>query len=103
MVRIDVRLLDGNETVSEERHGLLVSAYADKSIRRQVIVLVNRSEVERVVAIPSATASTLTTYVTSATLDLQKQAAGQHTVPIPRRSVVTVVVDEGSPLTTKPQ
>jgi O-glycosyl hydrolase len=93
MVRIAANLLDGNEAVSEQCRGLMVSAYADKRTQRQVIVFVNCGGEDRSVAIPTTKGSAIAAYVTSETLDLQKQTAGKDAIAIPRRSVVTVVLD----------
>jgi molybdopterin-binding protein len=71
----------------------MVSAYANKRTQRQVIVFVNCGGEDRSVAIPTAKGSAIAAYVTSETLDLQKQTAGKDAIAIPRRSVVTVVLD----------
>jgi hypothetical protein len=76
----------------------MVSAYADKRMRRQVIVFVNCGGEDRTLAIPSAKGSALAAYVTSETLDLQKQNASKDAIGIPGRSVVTVVLDGSDPL-----
>ena len=92
MVRIQAGFDNWKPPLLEQASDLMVSAYADQHSGKLVVVLVNYGREDRTVVLPAARSETMKVFVTSDSMNLQRQTIRSDGMVIPKRSVVTLLL-----------